>query len=203
MLPSGRIAFLAAAALGLLVCGRVVQLRGDQAAETNVSRHLPVFENCDAPTDWSADWRPEFQGADIELSLTQRCDGLTTHVYVLEYVGAREGREAVNVLNAIYPRAHRSKAQEAIVTSGALTVLQSDLTHSDPPILVWSWYAVGGRSAATGLGTKLLEAWSAIRLRATVTRVLLVVVDAQERERATRVLAACSHQLDRWVGEAS
>ena len=169
--------------LGLGLMGTAVGLRASHEANDAklLPTRLPGLEGCSGPSDWSAPWRPEFKGPDVESLYSYDCGGLKLHVYLASYGHQEQGKEVISSENHVVPFDWRQHTQRREATPdlefGPSVVLnESQVVITANNVLAWHWYDVNGRTSHTRWGTKLNEAREALDPQGVVSSMRMVAV---------------------------
>lgn len=179
LLPAA-IASLAVAAIGPL---GVVWLNAERAAQGPVVLQAPT-----APAPWTGplanddSWEPAFVGADGVLHQVYRLDTRPVHLYIAFYRYQRQGAELINSANTLYDRQQWQYAGEdtrtvSLNNGERLRVQAIRLSQGARQRLIWQWYWVDGRTTASPMATKLLEAWDSLSRRERGSAVIAVAAD--------------------------
>lgn len=138
-----------------------------------------------APTGWSAPqsvedgWQPEFKGAAGKVLAAYRSatNGKVVELFHAVYAGKpRRGHSLITYGNDVYDPDKASilasSAHRVEFAGGpGISVRELRLADTGGPRLVWYWYCVDLRCTTSPVLTKLLQAWSVLRGRATQSSV--------------------------------
>jgi exosortase A len=177
----------------------VTAARADDAIEV-ISAHPLTFPELSGtwrgPLSDRAGWRPLFEDAVAEGSAVYLSSaGEMVEAYVGVYgIGGSSRGELISYRNRIYAGEHRSLLREEDVpvefADGLLRVRQLLVPAGTDRRLVWYWFVVGDRPAATRTGAKLLEAVGFVTGGATVSRIVTLATRADEPGAAQQRLMA-------------
>jgi EpsI family protein len=177
----------------------VTAARADDAIEV-ISAHPLTFPELSGtwrgPLSDRAGWRPLFEDAVAEGSAVYLSSaGEMVEAYVGVYgIGGSSRGELISYRNRIYAGEHRSLLREEDVPvefdDGVLRVRQLMVPAGTDRRLVWYWFVVGDRPAATRTGAKLLEAVGFVTGGATVSRIVTLATRADEPGAAQQRLMA-------------
>ena len=108
----------------------------------------------------SADWQPEFVGADAVLQRSYQLDQKTiVYLYIAFYQQERQDAELINSQNRIYNDEFWKYNGSATISTAygqrQVTLLQNT-AHKR---LIWHWYRVAGIDTISPVIAKLLRAW--------------------------------------------
>lgn len=179
-----RVAGFGIVALLLLSAAANLQSSHDDSVATLVAARLPALDGCSGPSEWSAPWRPEFTGADVETLASYRCGVFKLHVYLASYGHQEQSKELISAQNHLVPfewrRTTRQRAITVEVVPGASFELnETRVTATGRYVLAWHWYDVNGTPSHMRLRTKLDEALAALKPAAVVSTVRMVAVSSE------------------------
>jgi exosortase A len=176
-----RVAGYTAAGLALLGSAAALQASHEANSATLLAARLPALDGCAGPTEWSAPWRPELHGADVETSGTYRCGDLQLHVYLASYGFQEQDKELISAQNHLVPFEWRQFTSRSTATLDLAPGSSADLNETRVAItgrnvLAWHWYDVNGKTSHTRASTKINEVLEALDARGVVSSVRMVAV---------------------------
>jgi EpsI family protein len=186
--PSRRALGFLLMGIAILTLGPVLHthvVRADQVPRPT----MPTVTNCRDLGRWDPEWSPTFVAPDYRVANSFQCDGYNLHINIVQYVGQRQGKEAVGDSNSVIPRNWWNYTTRALRTTDA--GFDVDELRVDRPakrLTIWTWYAVGDRPASSEIGVKTLEAMNAMMLRESTTTNFTVAVEGGADFDATNVL---------------
>lgn len=159
---------------------------------------MPELRDCSEPGLWKPQWTPLMVGADSERKSTYICGDMEVSLYVAKYDQQRQGKELISTQNRIWPHEQRRIAElssvDADINGGNVTVRQVHIPGQNVSSLIWYWFDVDGLATGSEFRVKLLEIWSAVRLRPAASSLVLVAVTGRRdiselQSMAARVVA--------------
>lgn len=197
---AGKLAAAAVAAGLLLQAGPAAHAYRAGAARVHaVQLALPRLADCAGPGPWSGDWDPVMHDPDSEVRGVYDCGGIAVQVFAVQYVNQTQGRELVSAGNTLVPdewSAMGSRSDVALELGGEVLAANEVVRDGSRPLLAWYWYSVGGETARSGTGAKLLEVRAALVLEPAVSSAYLIAArgtgrgGAELRAAASRVASA-------------
>jgi exosortase A len=178
-----RVAGYLAVAVALLVAAAGLQASHEASGSALLATRLPALDGCSGPGEWTAPWRPELVGADVETLATYRCGALQLHVYLASYGHQEQGKELISAQNHLVPfdwrQFTRRRATTLEVAPGESVGLnETRVTMTGRNVLAWHWYDVNGKPSHTRLRTKLSEAIEGLDPVGVVSSVRMVAVSS-------------------------
>lgn len=181
------------AALAVLIAGPVLAAGLAPAAASPEAVHVaaPVLAGWTEQVPASG-WRPNFKGAagQVQASYQSTASGTVVGLFHAVYTGKpRRGHTLITYGNDVYDpdKAHilASSAHRVEFADGSgISVRELRLTDAGGPRLVWYWYCVDLRCTTSPVLTKLLQAWSVLRGRATRSSVWALSAQAADGDMA-------------------
>jgi EpsI family protein len=174
------------AVLAFALLGAAASLQASQQTNgsTLLEARLPTLDGCSGPVEWSAPWRPELVGADLETLASYRCGPLQLHVYLASYGHQEQGKELISAQNHLVPfdwrqytRRRATTLEFGPVSSVGLNETRVAMTGRN--VLAWHWYDVNGKPSHTRSRTKLNEALEALDPVGVVSSVRMVAVSSE------------------------
>lgn len=178
-----RVAGIAVVALVMLGAAASLQATHEGSASRLLAAQLPALDGCSGPSEWSAPWRPELVGADVETFASYRCGELHLHVFLASYGHQAQDKELISDQNHLVPfdwrrdTRHRSITVE-VAPGSSVGLNETRVATTGRNVLAWHWYDVNGTPAHTRLRTKLNEALEALDPVGVVSSVRMVAVSS-------------------------
>jgi EpsI family protein len=186
--PNRRVAGFLLVGLAILALGPIVQTHVVLGGAIQ-PLSIPTVSRCRDLGRWSSDWTPRFVSPDFQAAESFECDGYTLHINLVQYVGQRQGKEAVSDSNSVIPRNWWNNTTRARRTIGAgLEVDELRVLRPPRALTIWTWYAVGTRPASSDISVKALEAMNVMMLRASTTTNFTVAAESDIDFDATAAL---------------
>jgi len=180
----GRVAAYGMAALLMIGAAASLHATHEDGGSRLLAAQLPSLEGCSGPSEWSAPWRPELVGADVETLASYRCGTLALHVYLASYGHQAQDKELISDQNHLVPfdwrREIRRRVTAVEVAPGSNFELnETRVATTGRNVLAWHWYDVNGTPSHTRLRTKLNEALEALDPVGVVSSVRMVAVSSE------------------------
>lgn len=187
--PANRLTFLAAGAAAILGAGAVPAYLA-YADNPPDSRSVAALPSIAVAPPWrprpalEAQWRPNFQGADVQRVRGYTADGRAVDLFIAYYADQRQGSEVVNSLNRfgeddVWKEVGYGTA-EATVDGQALRVRYTRLLSRTRGRMVWHWYWIDGKFTASRYVAKLLQARARLLGGREAAAVIAVAADYQD-----------------------
>jgi len=182
-----RVAVCAVAGFAMMGSAAMLQASHATAGASLQAAKLPALPGCSGPGAWSAPWRPEYVGADVETFASYDCGGHGVHVYLASYGHQAQGKELISSENHLVPFDWRQYTQRRESTfepaaGPAVAVNETRIAITARNAIAWHWYDVNGRTSHTRLGTKLSEARQSLDPRGVVSSVRMVAVTSTDED---------------------
>jgi exosortase A len=179
-----RVAGYLVAAFALLGAAASLQATHEGGGSRLLAAQLPALDGCSGPSQWSAPWRPELVGADVETFASYRCGGLSLHVYLASYGHQEQDKELISAQNHLVPFDWRRDTRQRATTfelapGSSVGVNEIRIAATGRNVLAWHWYDVNGKPSHTRSRTKLNEALEALDPIGVVSSVRMVAVSSE------------------------
>ena len=106
-------------------------------------------------------WKPQFHGADTELTQSYRHGAQWVHLYLAYYANPRQGAELISRMNTLvdgkYWTLMAEGDREVVVDGQSLQVHVSHIRSGHRSRMVWSWYWVAGEFTSNPYLVKLIQ----------------------------------------------
>jgi exosortase A len=172
--------------VALLMLGAAASLQAthEGGGSRLLAAQLPALDGCSGPSQWSAPWRPELVGADVETLASYRCGGLSLHVYLASYGHKEQDKELISAQNHLVPFDWRRDTRQRATTfelapGSSVGVNEIRIAATGRNALAWHWYDVNGKPSHTRSRTKLNEALEALDPVGVVSSVRMVAVSSE------------------------
>jgi len=180
--PARVVGYLAVA-VALLVSTASLQASHEASGSTLLATRLPALDGCSGPSEWTAPWRPELIGADVETLASYRCGELQLHVYLASYGHQEQDKELISAQNHIIPFDWRQYTRQRATTldvapGSSIGLNETRVAMTGRNVLAWHWYDVNGKPSHTRSRTKLNEALEALDPVGVVSSVRMVAVSS-------------------------
>ena len=194
-MPRSRTLFCyAVVAVAVIATGPLAEL-GSSAAGAPLS-DIPDLLLCDRVPSTDG-WKPVFAGADDARSAEFACQSGVVSVYIALWRTQAPGKEAVSEANRVVPHEWRFiSASSRRATSLDFDVNEIVVGHEDAPMVIWTWYAIGGHPVASDFEAKVREALNAALFRRAPTAAFAVGARAATVEGARLLLRG--HIAELW-----
>lgn len=178
------VAGYAVVAFALLGAAAALQASHESNGSTLVGARLPALDGCSGPTDWTAPWRPELVGADVETLVSYRCGELQLHVYLASYGYQEQDKELISAQNHLIPFDWRKDTRQRVKTlevapGSSIGLNETRVATTGRNVVAWHWYDVNGTPSHTRSRTKLNEARQALDPDGVVSSVRMVAVSSE------------------------
>jgi exosortase A len=185
----GRAAGFAAAGIALMAGAAAVQASHETHGALLLAAELPALEGCEGPGAWSAPWRPEMVGADVETAVSYRCGEISLHVFLASYGHQAQDKELISAQNHLVPfdwrQFTRRDSVAVAVGAGPKVLLNETIVRTTGRnVLAWHWYDVNGAFSRGRTETKLNEARAALDPDGVVSSVRMVAVSSERDDHA-------------------
>lgn len=147
----------------------------------------PASQGWTGPSTMPDAWRPLYKGMLAEQSgVYTDSSGKRVDVWLGVYgLGSTAGDEMISFGNIVYASEHKSFFPETLRSiqlgkGQELGIREVRVLEPGGERLVWLWYYVGDRAAASDFSVKALEAWAFIRREAATERAVMVATSLED-----------------------